>query len=90
MEQNYSIDVILLVWNCQVICSFDVSERSNEKKKKYFVCFFYDYYLVEDVFNDLTENELKEQVNKISLAFEQQEKIKDDVMKLFDTETLTL
>ena len=38
----------------------------------------------ENVFNELTENELIEHLNSIALPVEHQQKIKNDVMKLIE------
>jgi hypothetical protein len=43
-----------------------------------------NFVLDEDVFNDLTESELCQQMNEIALPLEEQKKIKEDVKILLD------
>lgn len=51
-------------------------------KINYFILFYFIFYLVEEVFNDLTEKELCEHLNGIALPLEEQKQIKNDVKNL--------
>jgi hypothetical protein len=42
------------------------------------------FVLDEEVFNDLTEAEMRQHLNEIALSSEEQKRIKDDVKNLLD------
>ena len=72
-------DVILLVWNSRDLCHYQVSEDCRTGKKEMIFC-----HSDEDVFNDLTEKELREHLNNTALPSEKQNEIKEHVMNLLD------
>lgn len=74
-----SNDVISLVWNSQDLCHYNVSEDLHERKDR--MTFFR---LDEDVFNELTEKELREHLNSIALPSEKQNEIKEHVISLLE------
>jgi hypothetical protein len=63
--------------NYRVTCLFDVSE-----KYRFTLTNKSNLFLVEAVFNELTELEIRQHLNAIALPMEEREKIKNDVKKL--------
>ena len=58
-----------------------IEKKLCEDKKN---CFCLD----EEVFNDLTEKEMSEHLNRIALSSEEQDRIKEDVKNLLDNQFL--